>query len=326
MPALRNPEIRDLEILRALVRVRYLTSRQLINTFFSCPRVGRRRVHRLSEYDLIRPHTKGLSERLKYTAWRITARGLDQVAHALPDEPIPDGLLDRVANGSLHHVHHREALAELYLNLVVPDRSRLAEADRAAHRRWAAEMRGRAASLGWQPDGDVVLTADYLGQRTDVVPDAVVRSGRSKLRVLVELDRSTKDLGRIRDGLERYARVLPHVDLGGDAPILLFVVRSAMRKANMTELARTVFGLPKTLVLENLEAVEWLREELLSLSPEPRSLDNVLAAAKRAYRWMHGFLGPVPAVDGQEPEVMAAGRVHLVALYQALKAREGADR
>ena len=37
---MRSLEVRDLEILRALVRVRYLTSRQIMNTFFSCPRVG----------------------------------------------------------------------------------------------------------------------------------------------------------------------------------------------------------------------------------------------------------------------------------------------
>ena len=51
-------ELRDLEILRALLRVRSLTGRQLNAAFFTCPRVGRRRIHRLSEYDLIRPHAK----------------------------------------------------------------------------------------------------------------------------------------------------------------------------------------------------------------------------------------------------------------------------
>src|SRR5262249_31071939 len=167
---MRSLEVRDLEILRALVRVRYLTNRQIINTFFSCPRVGRPRLHRRRELDLIRPHAKGVSELLRYTAWRIPSRGLEQVAHALPDEPIPDGLLDRVANGSLHNIEHREAIADLYLRLVVPDRTQLAEADRAAHRRWAAEMRGRAAALTWQPDGDVVLRTDYLGHRVDVLP------------------------------------------------------------------------------------------------------------------------------------------------------------
>src|SRR5262249_8455482 len=155
---------------------RYLTTRSINNTFFSCPRVGRRRIHRLSEYDLIRPHTKGQPPEYKYTAWRSTSRGLDAVAHAFPDEPIPDGLIDRVSTGSLHHAAPREALADLYLPLPVPDPRSLPERDLTAHRRWVADMRARAGSITWQPDGDVVLSVSPFGERTDVVPDAVVRS------------------------------------------------------------------------------------------------------------------------------------------------------
>jgi hypothetical protein len=88
---LRGLELRDVEILRALLRVRYLTTRQIKAAFFSCPRVGRRRVHRLSEYDLIRPHTKGLPEVLRYTAWRLTGRGLEVVAAAFPDGAVGGG-------------------------------------------------------------------------------------------------------------------------------------------------------------------------------------------------------------------------------------------
>lgn len=323
---MRSLEIRDLEILRALVRVRYLTSRQLITTFFSCPRVGRRRVHRLSELDLIRPHTKGVSELLRYSAWRITSRGLDEVAHALPDESIPDGLLDRVANGSLHHIQHREAIADLYLKLVVPDRSQLAEADRAAQRRWAAEMRGRAAALTWQPDGDVVLKSDYLGERVDVVPDAVVRSDKAKTRVFVELDRSTKDLGRILDCLKRYARVLRNVHLGEDTPLVLFVVRSAARQANIRALVGQILDPPKTIVALDVEAVEWLRTELLSLPADPPRQSPVFLAAKRAYLFMRKLddtlrqNGMRKTLDEQQPTLMKDGYTHLLALYNSLRA------
>ncbi len=66
MPSPARLEMRDLEILRALLRVRYLTTRQINGAFFSCPRVGRRRIHRLSDYDLIRPHAKGLPPVLRY--------------------------------------------------------------------------------------------------------------------------------------------------------------------------------------------------------------------------------------------------------------------
>jgi hypothetical protein len=155
----RSLELRDQEILRTLLRVRYLTTRQIKGAFFSCPRVGRRRIHRLSDFDLIRPHTKGLPAAFRYTAWRLTSRGLDEVARAFPDEPIPDWLIDRVSAGSLHHAAHREALAELYLHLVVPSRTGLPERDLGAHRRWAANMRNRAGSITWQHDGDVILSS-----------------------------------------------------------------------------------------------------------------------------------------------------------------------
>jgi len=238
--------MRDLEILRALLRVRYLTTRQINGAFFSCPRVGRRRSHRLSDYDLIRPHAKGLPAVLRYTAWRLTSRGLDEVASAFPDEPIPEGLVDRVTAGSLHHALHREALADLYLHLVVPDRAKLSERDLGAHRRWAAEMRNRAGRITWEPDGDVVITISWLGKRADIVPDAVIRSAKLRRRIFVELDRSTKDLRRIRQCLERYARAFRSLDLEGDVPSLLFVVRSAARQANVEALRDERSGIRST--------------------------------------------------------------------------------
>jgi hypothetical protein len=325
----RNLEVRDLEILRALLRVRYLTTRQLNRTFFSCPRVGRRRVHRLSDLNLIRPHTKGLPPQLHYTAWRVTSRAVDEIARAFPEEPIPDGLVERVTNGSLHHALHREALADLYLGLVVPSRAALPEKDLRAHRRWAAELRGRAGSITWEPDGDVVLTSSWLGQRTDVVPDAVVRSMARKRRVFVELDRSTKDLGRIRDCLERYTRVLADCDLGGDAVSVLFVVRSAARRANIEALATQVPGL-ELVVLREPEAIEWLREEALSAIAEPTKPrdDSVHVAARRAYVWitqLDGVLrqnGMHETLSSQDPALMNIGQERLLALYRALKTLE----
>jgi len=317
-------ELRDLEILRALLRVRYLTTRQIVGAFFSCPRVGRRRVHRLSEYNLIRPHAKGLPEALRYTAWRLTARGLDTVAHEFPDETVPDGLIDRIATGSLHHALHREALAELYLGLAIPERADLADNDLAAHRRWVTDMRARASSISWQPDGDVVLSASPLGQRMDVVPDAVVRS-RTQWRIFIELDRSTKDLGRVRDGLVRYQAVLRHSDFGGEAPCVLFVVRSAARKRNIEGM---IHGLPLVIV-EQREAVAWLREQLLALAPAaqaPPEKHPVHAAAHRAYSWMTKVdralrkNGMYDALSQAEPDLMKQGLERMTALYNALKA------
>lgn len=309
-------ELRDQEILRALLRVRYLTTRQIGRAFFSCPRVARRRLQRLSEYDLIRPHTKGMPEVLGYRAWRLTSHGLDAVVHAIPDEAVPDGLIERVATGSLHHALHREALADLYLALTVPDRASLAERDAKAHRLWVADLRARANGITWAPDGDVVLTVELLGQRTAVVPDAVVRAGAVGRRVFVELDRSNKDLGRIREGLVRYAKCLRQTDLGGDTVTVLFVVRSAARKANIEQLARQTFleKLP-IVVLQADEAAEWLRVELLSVAtpPKPTGEQALWTIARRAYSWMAKLEGVMEAngmhtaLVNAEPALMNEG-------------------
>jgi hypothetical protein len=254
----------------------------------------------------------------------LTARGLDAVAHAFPDELVPEGLIDRVATGSLHHALHREALADLYLGLAIPDRAELAEKDLAAHRRWVTDMRARAGSITWQPDGDVVLSASPLGQRVDVVPDAVVRS-RARWRVFVELDRSTKDLGRIREGLVRYQTVLRHSDLGGDAPCVLFVVRSAARKRNIQGL---IHALP-LVVVEQGEAAAWLRERLLAIPPAaqpPAEKNPMHTDARRVYSWMIKLdrllrtNGMYDALSQAEPELMRQGLERMTALYNTLKA------
>jgi Replication-relaxation len=316
---------RDYEILRALLRVRFLTTRQFSRAFFSCPRVARRRVQRLSEYDLIRPHTKGMPEVLRYTAWRLTQRGLDTALHAFSDEPVPDGLIDRLATASLHHALHREGLADLYLGLVVPDRAGLAEGTLSAHRRWVAEMRARADAITWQPDGDVVLCATRLGQRVDVVPDAVVRSPRQRRQIFIELDRSTKDLGRIREGLDRYETVLQHSDMDGEAVAILFVVRSAARRESIQACASG--GLPM-IALKEVEALEWLREQLvLRAGATPPHADSpVETAARRAYTWMVQLQavlvdnGMHATLKQAEPAFMQEGYEKLSALYRSLKA------
>jgi hypothetical protein len=319
-------ELRDLEILRALLRVRYLTTRQINGAFFSCPRVGRRRIQRLSDFDLIRPHTKGLPELLRYTAWRLTSRGLDEVARACPDELVPDGVVERVAGGSLHHPHHREALAELYLHLVCPDRTRLPENDLVAHRRWAASMRARAGSISWQPDGDVVLSTSWLGQHVHVVPDATIWSAARKRMVFVELDRSTKDLRRIREGLERYVRVLGAMERTTAQASVLFVVRSVARKANIETLGRELEAPLELVVLLEPEAVEWLREEVLSDNPpDTTARPGLPSVAERAYDWMIKLdqllraNGMRNTLEAAQPELMRQGHERLVALYRSLK-------
>ncbi len=52
---------RDLEILRTLARLRYMTTKEIVTGFFATPTVGRRRIRRLSGLDLIASHREGAS-------------------------------------------------------------------------------------------------------------------------------------------------------------------------------------------------------------------------------------------------------------------------
>src|SRR5262249_51237980 len=162
------------------------------------PSAGRRRLRRLSGLDLIATHRKGVPERLPYYAWRLTSRGLDVVAEAFPDELLPDGLAERLAEGSLHNLDHRGALTRLYLTLVaaavgpMPDDADLASLRAVVDAIWA-----RAAQLWWQPDGDVVLRFRKLAEDMQLIPDATICGRYRAVRIFVELDRSTRGLSRI---------------------------------------------------------------------------------------------------------------------------------
>ncbi len=197
---------RDWEILRTICRLRYVTTQQIVTTFFATPSVGRRRLRRLSGLDLIATHRKGVPEQLPYYAWRLTPRGLDAVAEAFPDEVLPDGLGERLAEGNLYHIDHRAALTRLYL-AVLSGRSgpMPGEAQVSAVRAVVDAHRARAAQLFWQPDGDVVIRFNQLGQDAQLVPDATVCGRHRPVRVFVEMDRATRGLVRIGEALERYA-------------------------------------------------------------------------------------------------------------------------
>jgi hypothetical protein len=87
------------------------------NILSSAIHASTRRLRRLAGLDLIAMHRKGVPGRLPYYAWRLTTRGFDVVAEAFPEEPYPDGLAERLADGSLHILDHRGALTPLYLGL-----------------------------------------------------------------------------------------------------------------------------------------------------------------------------------------------------------------
>src|SRR5262245_47653751 len=119
----RNIGMRDLEILRTVARLKYVTSRELRNAFFSYEDAGRKRLKILSGQDLIRPHRKGLPGHLSYySVWRLSARGLRAVRREFPKEEIPDGVIERAAERSLYNIEHRERTSAVYLDLISSDR------------------------------------------------------------------------------------------------------------------------------------------------------------------------------------------------------------
>src|SRR5258708_5564236 len=141
---------RDLEILRTLARLRYMTTKEIVAGFFATPTVGRRRIRRLSGLDLIASHRKGASDAQQCYAWRLTARGLDVVAGAFPDEPIPDGLAQRLAAGNLRNIEHRQEVSRLYLGFLAGEVGPMPEEAKVASMRTVVDSLRARASPGFR--------------------------------------------------------------------------------------------------------------------------------------------------------------------------------
>jgi hypothetical protein len=104
---------------------------------------------------------------------------------------------------------HRIATNEFFVRLAVE-----ARAAGGALREWYGERTTQRLLDGIAaPDGYGVLT----------LPD------RDPLHLLLELDRGTEPLSRIRDKVDRYAKALPRSELADAVPLVLFVAPSAGR-------------------------------------------------------------------------------------------------
>jgi hypothetical protein len=108
-------------------------------------------------------------------------------------------------------------------------------------------------------------------------------------------------------------------------------VRSQARKENLEKIAGSIFvdRPPGFIVLVDEEAVEWLREEVLSIAPAPPAKPSgptLHAIARDAYLWMtdlHDVLkanGMRVALDQEKPGFYANGIERFNALYHSLKA------
>jgi hypothetical protein len=330
---------RDLEILRALVRLRYLTSREINSAFFTSNDVGVRRVRALSRMDLIRPHTKGVPTCFHYTAWRLTAEGLAVVQKEFPHEPIADGLLELLSEGTLGNVHHREALSRVYLDFIRGPSLPPGEPDQAGVRARVATMRQRADAITWEPDGAVTLRneGDDGGVRR-IVPDATLAARARPVRIFLELDRSTKTLPRIEDCFDRYRRFLAAsyetVYPDGKTPWVLFVVQSHARLAGVRDLAERVLGNGAPWEVRVIEDAPALLVDLLVGQPAlglaaPAASEAVLSGAtalprvaKRLYRWgrqLFAHINETGAADHLSQDLLAEGEQHLLALFEELQ-------
>lgn len=312
-----NLQPRDGEVLRTLARLRYVTTSEIAEAFFGAPRVARRRLQILSGWNLIRPHTRGLSPKVHYSAWRLTPAGLAAVREGFPDEPLPDGLGERLPTVHLTNLDHREELDRLYLQLVCGEGERVDDdLDVRAVKLRMAWVRARASQFWWQADGDVVLRSRTLMGEEHVVPDATLCGRYRHVRVFLELDRSTNALTRIEDVLRRYARHLRDTYAVAfpdrREPAVLFAVKSEARREHLMALARRILGTSvRWAVLLTADTRVWLEELIfdqtqLPASPSAQTLaiaqsapttapkelpiaGDLYAAARAAYLTLHAY-------------------------------------
>jgi hypothetical protein len=272
-------EPRDLEILRSLVRLRYVPTRLLNKAFFSHERVGRRRLQKLAERGYIKLHMKGVPPRDPTGAWRITRDGLGAVIDAFPDERIPTNLIERVTEGSLRSLYEREPASQLYLDVVVPAPDPLVEGPRIMRcRQWALEVRRRASAITWRPRNDIVLRYDFVGTQEQVVPDVTVTSPARQLRLFLHYDRfgtRRKWAAHLFEHHNRYLGFHAPMDRGfsdGHEPIFVFVTANQARARGIETLLRQVaFQRMRWFVIDHWDAARWLRESLIDTHEAERA-------------------------------------------------------
>lgn len=303
----RTLEVRDAEVLRTIGRLRYVTMPELVGRFFPSDDVARRRLRYLRDRGLIRTHVKGVPSKLRYEAWRLTARGIDDLLASSPEEPLPDGLADRLAEGSLVNIDHREALNRVYLEIIahhVPP-SAAERAEVVAH---ARRIRACAEQIWWQADGDVTLRLQVIGRDPhrpgrlvrdeQIIPDATLCSRVGNQRIFLEVDRSSRTLTRIATTIERYRHYLQdyysrHYQ-DGRTPVVLFVVRSAGRRAGIDRQLKKTLGTGSHQALEHAAAVTWLREQLVSAPADASAAkddngEDTIATMRALYLSLHAF-------------------------------------
>jgi hypothetical protein len=318
----RRYQLRDVEILRTLGRLRYVRTADLTKAFFSSDPVCRRRLRHLKGLGLIQLHSKGVPTHLPVRAWRLSPEGVRVLSQLCPDEKLPDGLVERLAAGRLYHLDHREALTRIYLDLISGREEAVDEADPGAVQERALRMRRRAEQLGWSPDGDTILRVSVRGEERQVIPDVLVAAPGLRRRLFVELDRSTNNQKRIESALARYTaffgRLYTTTYPDQFAPSLLFVVRSKARQEGIVRTAKKVLGasIPWHVRVDE-DAAPWLAEWLLTpeparptppveASPEPTGSEDLRRAAREVFNVTMDLLAERERRTGERASAPAA--------------------
>ncbi len=298
-----NLEGRDSEILRTLGRLRYMTTREIASAFFTTDDLARRRLRKLSGWDLIRSHDKGVAKSMRYQAWRLTTRGIDQVSKLFPGELFPDGMGERIADTRLFNTEHREAISRAYLGFLLGAEPRCDNKNGSVSA-YFARIRSRANQIDWQADGDVTLRVSTLAGEKQVVPDATITARQRNVRLFLEMDRSSRALTRIGHAMERYKRFLfdayAKTFPDGKSPVVLFVAPSQARRDGIARFAERILTPAKWVALVETDAGPWLSHTLLGeksgaevapLSPvAPSVAPNALdAIGREVYTWFRGY-------------------------------------
>ncbi len=316
---------RDLEMLRTIARLRHVTTRELRTTFFPSDDTGRRRIKILSERDLIRSHNKGVDPTSTYAAWRLTQAGLERVKRHWPSEPIADGYLDSVTDGSLINARHREETSAIYFGFI---RGKDTD-DKDAQ---AACMNERANALYWHADGATVLRFNHGGKPRELVPDAVAVGRYEDVRCFIEVDRANKTLGRIRENLELYAHFLrsiyPTQFKRESRPCVVYVVPSMERCTHVADLCRQLLPANRWHVCVRGQTHSWLEEQLLGVrTPNAQSSEaaNLSTASRQLMKWTSDLLavlqqrGVFEPLKREESTFVNDGRARLIAVNEALE-------
>ena len=226
-----------------------------VGVLFRSRRTAQRRFAALRDVGLITRHQVGLTLNAVANGpvhYRLTSAGVRAVVAEFPEESHLEHRQASAVRLSLRNHEHHDGIVDLYTRLV-------AGGD-------PEESIARTVPLRYWHDGDVQIEVASPGLTGCFVPDAVFQ--RNQKRIFVELDRSTKDLGRIARTLRRYAAYAAGAAVEDPfkeklPPRLLFVTRSWQRANHIARKAEYLdLGTLEQCSLPLSNAVSWLRNQL----------------------------------------------------------------